>query len=75
MFYCSIADESLGSLMCAEPAAYKEFGLCLVAESRLTTQLMMAPSVCAFVSLSSISSPLRCSRCCSNPCPGPLWCS
>uniref|UniRef100_A0A7N8Y776 Ornithine decarboxylase antizyme 1 n=1 Tax=Mastacembelus armatus TaxID=205130 RepID=A0A7N8Y776_9TELE len=22
----------------------------------------------------SISSPRRCSRCCSNPCPGPLWC-
>ncbi|XP_020487823.1 LOW QUALITY PROTEIN: ornithine decarboxylase antizyme 1a [Labrus bergylta] len=23
----------------------------------------------------SISSPRRCSCCCSNPCPGPLWCS
>lgn len=36
---------------------------------------VMAPSVSSLVSCSRISSPRRCSRCCSNLCPGPLWCS
>uniref|UniRef100_A0AAY5K3Z6 Uncharacterized protein n=1 Tax=Esox lucius TaxID=8010 RepID=A0AAY5K3Z6_ESOLU len=49
---------------------------CFVREKEKTTSTMPAFQLPINNPKSeSTSGPRRCSHCCSNPCPGPLWCS